>query len=851
MKATLLKPISHFIGVGLFAAAAWVLYRQLHAFHLHDILSRIQEIPRNQVRLAVLLMICSYLIMTGYDLLALRYIRHRLAPAKAVLASFLGYAFSNNIGFSMIAGASVRYRLYSAWGLSAVEITQVVVFCSASLWLGFFVLSGAVFLSEPLALPQSLHWPVSTVRPLGAILLAVAGLYFLFTLLGKKTLTFKQWRFSLPSWRLAGAQLTIAAIDWIMAGSVLYVLLPKNISFGFIHFLEIYLLAQLIGLVSQIPGGLGVFESVILLLAPAEAGTPHLLGALIVFRAIYYLFPLLLATIILAVEELLRRQTLSTRLRALAGGALESLFIPILSLSVFAAGAILMFSGALPDVPHRLEYLQDMLPLFFLEISHFLGSLAGMGLLLLARGLQRRLDAAYLLTIGLLGLGITASLIKGFDYEEAFVLILILITLLPCRRFFYRQASLLSESFTAGWLAAIAVVLVSSIWLGLFAFRHVEYSSELWWHFSVKGEASRFLRASVGALALALIFALARLLRPAPYRPSQASKVIPETVQRIVEQSPVANANLALLGDKQFMINPEGRCFIMYGVTGETWVAMGDPVGPIEDWPELLWRFRQAADDYGNRAVFYEVRHERIHLYLDLGLSMLKLGEEARVPLTGFSLEGSGRKNLRYIHRKLAKQGCIFEIINPEAIAAHMETLKTLSDAWLKEKNTREKGFSLGFFNPAYLRYFPAAVVRLEEHIIAFANIWPSAGREEFSVDLMRYLPDAPKGVMDFLFVELMLWGVSQNFRWFNLGMAPLSGMEQHALAPLWHRLGSLVARLGDHFYNFQGLRAYKEKFNPVWLPKYMAVPGGLALPRTLADIGALISGGYKGILFK
>lgn len=205
----------------------------------------------------------------------------RMAPflglglfALAALASFLGYTFSNNIGFSMIAGASVRYRLYSAWGLSAVEITQVVLFCTASLWLGFFVLSGVVFMSEPLALPQSLHWRVETVKPLGIVLLSLAGLYLAVTLKGKKTLTFKSWQFSLPSWRLAVAQMTIACTDWLMAGAVLYCLLPRGTPLGFGHFLEIYLLAQLAGLISQVPGGLGVFESVMLVMAPAEMAAP-------------------------------------------------------------------------------------------------------------------------------------------------------------------------------------------------------------------------------------------------------------------------------------------------------------------------------------------------------------------------------------------------------------------------------------------------------------------------------------------------------------------------------------------------------------------------------------------------
>jgi phosphatidylglycerol lysyltransferase len=177
--------------------------------------------------------------------------------------------------------------------------------------------------------------------------------------------------------------------------------------------------------------------------------------------------------------------------------------------------------------------------------------------------------------------------------------------------------------------------------------------------------------------------------------------------------------------------------------------------------------------------------------------------------------------------------------------------LKTVSDGWLSEKQTREKKFSVGFFGPNYLKRFPVGIVRKEETIVAFANVWAGAQKEELSVDLMRYLPEAPNGVMDYLFVELMLWGRKEGYQWFNLGMAPLSGLESRPLAPLWNRIGGMIFRHGEHFYNFQGLRAYKEKFDPRWEPKYLVCPGGLRLPRILTDIAALIGGGLKGVLTK
>jgi len=142
-------------------------------------------------------------------------------------------------------------------------------------------------------------------------------------------------------------------------------------------------------------------------------------------------------------------------------------------------------------------------------------------------------------------------------------------------------------------------------------------------------------------------------------------------------------------------------------------------------------------------------------------------------------------------------------------------------------------------------------IVRKADKIVAFANLWIGAEKEELSPDLMRHLPEAPHDIMEYLFVQLMLWGKQEGYCWFNLGMAPFSGLETRALAPLWHRLGAFVFRHGEHFYNFQGLRQYKEKFAPEWEPKYLASPGGLALPRILMNLASLISGGWKGIVTK
>jgi phosphatidylglycerol lysyltransferase len=134
---------------------------------------------------------------------------------------------------------------------------------------------------------------------------------------------------------------------------------------------------------------------------------------------------------------------------------------------------------------------------------------------------------------------------------------------------------------------------------------------------------------------------------------------------------------------------------------------------------------------------------------------------------------------------------------------------------------------------------------------MAFVNILLGADKEELSPDLMRHRPEAPDGIMEYLFTQLMRWGKGEGYRWFSLGMAPLAGLEARPLAPRWNRLASLVFRHAEHFYNFRGLRQFKEQFDPAWEPKYLASSSALALPRILANIAALTSRDLKGVVAK
>ncbi len=850
LKHKLSVIIPPLIGMVFFGTAVFVLHNELKQFHYNQIIGYIGEVRMWKILLALLFSMLSYFALTINESLLFKHFKHPLPYHKTALASFVSTTISHNIGYSIITGGSLRFRFYTVMDVSTMEISSFIGLHGAFFWLGFFLLAGSIFLVEPLKIPANWHLPFSTLLPLAFLFLGLIVIFYILVF-KKVSLKFKEWIFSVPTLKLSSELLIVSSLDWLFSGAALYVLLPPSLHLSFAYFLGVYLLAQVTGVSSQVPGGLGVFETVFLVMVGASTNSPAVIGALVVYRFAYYLLPLIFSAILLGIYELLPRIEKIKR-KALWAGRFFSGFAPnVFAFTSFLGGTILLFSGATPAVVARMNWLNTIFPLPVIEISHFLGSLVGTGLIFLAFGLQRRLDAAYRMTLILLGAGIIFSLIKGFDYEEATALTLMFVALYPCRKLFYRKSYMTSIWFSPGWIAAITIVLASSIFLVIFAYKHLDYSRDMWWQFTFFDDAPRSMRAAVGALTLASIIGLRRLLRAAPPVSKITDHVEKAKIIELVKTSDETIANIALLDDKSVLFSDDNQAFIMYGVEGRSWVTMGDPVGAEDSKAELLWKFRELVDRHDGWPVFYEIGRHNLHMYVDMGFTISKLGEEARVKLDKFKLDGKSNKWFRYVLRHIESAGFKFEIIPVESVPPLIPKLKTISDDWLSRKNTREKGFSQGYFKEDYLVRFPMALVRKEEEVIAFSNLWTTENKEELSIDLMRYSSEAPEGTMDYLFVNLMLWGKEQNYKWFDLGMAPLSGIENRTFAPLWNKLGAFIYQHGENFYNFRGLRQYKDKFDPVWEPKYLASPGGLALPRILTNISTLISRGFKGVIGK
>ncbi len=825
-----------------FAAAGWLLSRQLHRYDYRDIRHALTAIPSVRLLVALLLTIGSYLVLIGYDYLAVRFLNYPLSLGRIALVSFIGHVSSYNFG-AVLGGASVRYRLYSAWGLSAVEVVKVITLSTATFWSGYLLLAGIIFIADPVVLPPELHAPFRTVAPVGMVLLGLVVAYLAMCALGRRRpLRFRGWEFPIPSLSLALGQIAVSAVDLAASGGTLYALLPPDVAITYGHFLTIYLIAVVAVLFTHVPGGLGILEVVVLLLlAPDDPAA--VMGSLLAFRAIYYLLPLLVAAALLAGYEAALRRRAIERMAGAVGRWAPGVVPRFLSFLTLVAGSLLLFSGALPESHSRLAWWSEYLPLAVLEFAHFMSSITGVMLLLLAYGLQRRLNSAYWASAVALVAGVVFSIFKGFDTIELVVLVAVVAVLGPCRSFFYRRTSLIEEHYTPEWMAVVAAVLLAAVWLSLFAFKHVEFSNELWVRFSLRADAPRILRAGVGVATVLVLFGVAHVFRhpePKPHWPT-AGEIL--TVRAIVSASPRTVANLALSGDKHLLVNDARTALVMYAVRQRSWVSYGDPIGPTREQPELIWSFRELVEHYGGWPVFYQVYADLLPVYLDLGLTLLKVGEEARVSLPDFDLQAPARHALAESAARAQQAGYQFEILEAEGVSDQLPALADVSRSHLIAGGMPECRFAYGPFDDTYLRQFPMAVLRHEGRVLAFANVWTGAGREELAADLLRYRPEASDIARDFLLIELMRWGQRQGYQWFNLGVAPLAETEGPESSGAALHYEALVSHYSDYFYPQRGLRQLHERFAPVWTLKYLAAPGGLALPRILANIAELISG--------
>ena len=523
----------------------------------------------------------------------------------------------------------------------------------------------------------------------------------------------------------------------------------------------------------------------------------------------------------------------------------------IVTLATAGSGFLNIYSVIASSVPDRIRALEEFFPLEFLHFSRFFTLLIGFTLIVSSINLRKRKRRALRLVMYLSLLSVLFHLTKGFDYEEAFVSLLLFVLLVATRSYFRVKSGPLNLQQAVLRTATGALIVICYGVAGFWLIDEREFGVNFQLgeslkhtlllmslvadpHLTAQTAYARWFIDSVYVLTFAsIIYAGLAFFNPILYH----LRTLPrERLQaaRIIHQYGCSSLDFfKLWRDKSYYFNGAQNCFIAYRVANNCALALSDPTGPEEFVEETLRGFMEFCrlNDWG--VALYQTPSEFLPLYHRLGLKHLKIGDTAIVDLTNFSLDDKRQKNLRKIVHKFERNG--FRIVEhqPPIAADVLQEARQVSDDWLSLPGRRERQFSLGTFDEKYIRTTPLyTLVDQSGRMMAFANRIKSYRQGEATIDLMRHRQEAPNGSMDYLFTKLFLQCKQEGFESFSLGMVPLDGFSEREQPSVEERAVHYFIHRLNFIFSYSGLRHYKAKFADRWEPRYILYQSVLTLPK-------------------
>ncbi len=632
-----LRHLPPLLGVLLLFGAIYVVQREFRHLKVADITRALHAIPTRALWISAGWTVLSYGVLTFYDRLATLYAGHRVAFRRTAFASFCAYALAHNLGFSAVSGAAVRYRLYAHWGLSPVQIAKVVAFCSLTFGLGGLVLGGAILFYEPGAVPffgtYLPHWALWAV---GAAMWAIVAVYVTLARVFGTVRLFGH-EVVLPGARMAVLQVGLATLDVAATAAIFYSLLPPTPGLTFLRFLAVYVASYTAGLAASLPGGIGVFDTAMMLgLAPYMKGSVAV-GAILVFRLYYYVVPLFLAGSMFAGNELVLRGRQMVRPGTAPGprpGDMQpgrparvatarwsepDFAVAAATGTVALCGALLLSLGVLGGDP-GVTLEASGLAGFAISAGQFVPSLLGAGLVVLAAGLSRRVTLAWGATLGVLLVSAVVTAAQGGPLWIPAVLVLATLLVAPFRDAYYRHAKLLSGLAGASVTVPLVALVGCVVWLGALE-PHVRHLAEnSWWEVVLSPQVPNSLRVAVALAVLLLVVATWGLIRPhhVDFLPWDAAGRL---AYGELGGGPRPNAQGVVLGET-------GRSAIAFRREGPVLLGLGDPAGAETDRISAIWRLRDLAAQEGLDAAVWRAGPALLKVYSGLGLTPLPLGPD-------------------------------------------------------------------------------------------------------------------------------------------------------------------------------------------------------------------------------
>jgi uncharacterized membrane protein YbhN (UPF0104 family) len=623
-----LKHLPAILGVALLIGAIYVVQNEFRHLRLKDIGAALEAIPARALAFSFVWTILSYFVLTFYDRLGTIYAGHKVSYGRVAFASFCAYALSHNLGFAAVSGAAVRYRLYAHWGLTPLQIGKTVAFCSLTFGLGGMVLGGAILFVEPRAVPFfGDHLPRAALYGVGALLWAIVlGYVTLSRILGRFRVFGHE--IELPGWRMAIVQVILATVDVAITATIFYALLPPAPGLTWLIFLGVYVASYTAGLAANLPGGIGVFDTAMLLGLEPYLDAPHIVGAIVVFRLYYYVIPLFLAGGMFAANEVLLRGGALVKRRgrgrlpdfqSLTRWSEPDFAVASATGSVALCGVLMLCLGVLAPQTD-FSWLDPDYADLASQAGQFVPSLIGAGLVVMAIALSQRVNLAWGLTIVLLVAGAAFAATQENRLWVAAVLVLTTLLLAPFRACFYRHASLLSGPLKPGTGLSLIVLVICLSALALSRPHTHAIANNAWWAVVLSKDVPNSVRVAVAAAVVLALLAIWRLIRPGRVRYLPWNAAARMRLASLGAMPPAA-ADGVVMGESE-------RAAIPFRRVGRVLLAIGDPVGAESDRISAIWRFRDLAQQEGLDAAFWRAGPELLKVYNDLGLTALPLGPD-------------------------------------------------------------------------------------------------------------------------------------------------------------------------------------------------------------------------------
>lgn len=807
----------------------------------------IRSFPRTYIFIFTILGVLAVSTMSLYDYAIVKYLNLDIKKVTLFNVTFVANTINNISGLGGLAGASIRSVLFKKSTNNKDDIIHYNLLLVPATGIGLSIMTIMSLFKYQYILPliEEYRWILAAIVAFIGYLIIYLFLDIIFNSLSKNSLKIDANNRIGLRLRL----LILSFIEWMVAFVLFFTLVRQfNQNIDMYIIFSIFTIGSIAGILSLLPGGVGSFDLVILLgLQYYGMLSENVLAVLILYRTFYYIIPLLIGiifTLIIQSQEdnkyieIARFNKVKDFINKTSG-----ITNILLSVLILMGGITLLLSALVPGIIERIKIATKILSLPMLQLSNQLSICVGILLIVISKEIGMKVKRSYKISMWLLFIGSIFAIIKGFAYEETIFLIIVLIILKMSKHSFYRK------SVPINWLRTVITLILSFV--GIFTYmkmRHIIFRNfiKLSYFKSIRlKEISQVLPEGAIAYVLLIIFVIYYEITKESIKDDKRYEGIEENRVNDFLQKYEGNfsTHLIFLKDKHLFWYKDNKVLIQYEISHNYAIVLGDPIGEQEYFGEALKEFRGFIDEYGYKSVFYQSSEKLLPLYHDHGYYFFKLGETGLVELDNFDINSPKSRDFRNVLKRFEKDGFIFEIYDENSIDDDLFlTLKEVSNEWLGDRD--EMGFSLGWFNKDYLNKSKVGIIQNKEtlEIIAFASISPSYDNEKsVSIDLMRFKKEVPSNTMTFLILNLMLIFKESDYKVFNLGMAPLSnvGMSQNAHIP--EKIAHLVFKYGKHFYSFEGLRKYKNKFDPRWEGRYLVYEDLTSLTSSLTESTMLI----------